>query len=151
MTRHARREINLWNVYFKMEPYDPIEVLWELMKERTADQSISHKRLPTIEQHVAFVLSHPYHEWYLVHTRSNGVVGSVYLTNHREIGVFIFNRYQAAGFGTAAIVEIMKRYPGERLLANINPANTASIKTFEKLGARHIQNTYELPSVCEKE
>ena len=31
-----------------------------------------------------------------------------------------------------------------KTFANINPANVASIALFTGLGARHIQNTYEL-------
>lgn len=148
-TANSIKELGLWNVYARMDPYDPILELWELMKERTPEQSISHKKLPSLADHVAFVQSRPYPEWYLIHSQTDGIVGSIYLTDRNEIGVFIFKAHQGKGWATAAIRAIQQTHPGERLLANINPANHRSIRTFEALGARHIQNTYELP-LCEK-
>ena len=71
------------------------------------------------------------------------MVGTVYLTKQREIGVQIEMSWQGRGFGTEAVKELMKLHPG-KFLANINPRNAGSISFFEGLGFNHIQNTYSL-------
>ena len=121
------------------------ELLFLLLKERTKDQSISHKKMPDYGDHVKFVENHPYEAWWFIRDigTAGDIVGSLYLTKQREIGIAIFNSHQGKGIGRYAIEKLMKMYPGT-FLANINPNNTRSIKFFESLGARHIQNTYEL-------
>lgn len=117
-----------------------IKTLYDLLRERTPDQSISHRQMPSGEQHVAFVKSRPYQCWYLIDV--DGVtVGSIYLSKQREIGVFIFNEHKGKGYGKQAVELLMKQWPGH-FLANINPANEASRKMFEKLGFNRIQETY---------
>lgn len=114
--------------------------LYALLEERTPDQSISHKKMPQWNEHCAFVDSKPYLAWYMICDRGD-VVGAVYLSKQREIGVAIFRQYQWMGYGRAAVREIMRLHPG-RFLANINPKNTASIRFFESMGFTHLQDTY---------
>lgn len=116
-------------------------VLFRLLSERTPEQSISHKSMPDYEDHVDFVRSRPYVAWYLIQAGQE-FVGSVYLSKQREIGIFIFREHARKGYAGWAVAEIRRLHPGP-MLANINPANTASIRFFEKLGKR-IQVTYEL-------
>ena len=127
------------------------DLTWELLNERDDSVNISHGTMPTYEAHRAFVMRHPYREWLAV-TVGDTIVGSIYLTNRNEVGIFIYKAHQGKGYGTAAIMEIMRRYhplPAEpsvrpgHYVANVNPRNTASVRMFEKLG-RHISNTYEL-------
>lgn len=122
-----------------------VDILYELLKERAPEMSISHKALPSLDQHAEFVRSIPYQGWYLV--RANYVpaaVGSIYLTRHREVGIFLFARHQGKGYGRQAIEELRKRHPG-RMLANVAPTNERSLAFFRKMGARLIQHTFELP------
>lgn len=121
---------------------DSPSVLFELLKERTPDMSISHKEMPTAAQHMQFVCSKPYEHWFLIE-RDGIYLGSVYLTKAREVGIFIFAAYQRRGYGVQALKLLIERSPG-KLLANINPKNERSKALFEGLGFRHIQNTYEL-------
>lgn len=119
------------------------KILYELLGERTPEQSISHKGMPSFEEHCEFVDSNPYPYWYFIHDEDGaGIVGSIYLTDSREIGISIFEQFRGNGYATKAIQGLIKHHPG-RFLANINPANQASINLFKKFGARHIQNTYE--------
>lgn len=118
--------------------------LYALLSEREPEQNISHRGMPTVDQHLAFVRSRPYREWHLITVRSV-VVGAVYLTRQWEIGIFIFKAYQGKGHGRRAVQLMRKRHAGRRLLANVNPANAASIALFTGLGGRHIQQTYEMP------
>src|SRR3990167_6120096 len=120
---------------------DHIKILYDLLLEREDFMNISHKKMPVIAQHTAFVESNPYFQWLLIKNDDGSYVGSIYLTKQREIGVFIFKRYQGMGYGKAAVIELRKRVPG-KMLANISPKNEKSIKFFESLGVKLIQNTY---------
>lgn len=135
--------MKLTTVYDSRLPFDVVDMLYNLLKEREPHQSISHKEMPTIEQHAAFIRTNPYLNWYIVMVDGEPV-GAVYLTRQREIGIAIFKQYQGMGYGKSAVRALMFLWPGEKFLANINPANQASIAFFAKLGAKHIQNTYSL-------
>lgn len=115
--------------------------LWDLLAERPAVARISHKTMPTYEEHEAFVASRPYAYWYLIHDGAQ-VVGAVYLTYENEIGVHIFEEYQRRGHARRAIAEIMKRHPREQFYANIAPHNETSKQLFVSAGFRELQHTY---------
>ena len=134
--------------------------LYDLLKERSTEEdrhvNISHRQLPSWEDHVAFIDSMPYERWFVI-VDQTGVsefkcLGTCYVTKRNEIGVHLFKHARGRGIGTAAVKELMERKPlpaepGVRhgqYIANINPNNQASIRMFEKLGFRHIQNTYQL-------
>jgi RimJ/RimL family protein N-acetyltransferase len=119
-----------------------LKVLYRLMQERTPEVNISHRAMPDWDAHCAFVASRPYDAWYLIHD-DDAPVGGIYLSKMSEIGVFILRAHRGHGYGKRAIELLMQKHPRERFLANINPANTASIGFFQALGFRHIQNTYE--------
>lgn len=119
--------------------------LWMLLSERTSEQSISHRAMPTWKEHCAFVDSRPYLHWYSITNTGLETVGAIYLTRQREIGISIHTEDRGHGYATAAITELMRLHPG-RFLANINPANEASIALFRKLGfGGPIQITLEKP------
>lgn len=118
--------------------------LLALLMEREGNVNISHRRMPTLTEHRKFILSKPYKTWDLIMSGQE-IVGAVYLTHQSEIGLFIFKKFRENGFGKKALALLMKKHAGSvRFLANINPRNRRSIRFFERLGFRHIQNTYEL-------
>ena len=117
-------------------------ILYELLKERPPEAAISHKRMPTFEEHAAFVAGHPYQAWYLLEV-GGACVGSAYLTKQSEVGIFIFKQHHGRGYGKRAIALLREHHPG-RLLANVAPGNAASHKFFRALGAVKIQETYAL-------
>ena len=119
------------------------KVLYDLLAERTPEQSISHKKMPTFNEHQKFILSTPYAQWYLIQFGGHWV-GSMYITKQNEIGISIFNSFQGQGHGSQALRRILDKYQGQRMLANINPKNENSIKLFESMGFKPIQITYEL-------
>ena len=143
----------------KLIPVDPsnerhLAGLYDLLAERSPAQSISHKKMPTWDQHLAFVsvmdpadgdMYSSYLGWRLVEV-DGVIVGSIYLTQRHEIGISIFKAHQRKGFGPEAVVLMMKEYAhiGGPFYANINPANEASRKMFEKLGFKTIQHTLAL-------
>lgn len=134
--------------------------LWKMMEEALTEPhtTISHQQMPTLAEH---------HEWLRRRTQrvllliqendevsgAGMLAGFVSLTHNNEIGIRIAKGYRAKGYGKMAVQHLMANYdplPGVpsvragRFIANINPANEASIALFLGLGGRHIQNTYAL-------
>ena len=120
-----------------------VDILYQLLKERPPAANISHRAMPTWDEHKRFVASRPYDAWYLI-AYPDEVVGAVYLTPADEIGVFVFKKFQGRGHARQAIEALMKAHPRERYLANIAPGNDPSLNLFKKLGFIHIQETYEI-------
>ena len=123
------------------------EILYALLEERDPVANISHKELPSFVEHSTFVMSRPYPYWYLIKDTDSldWVVGAIYLTDQREVGIAIFKEYQGQGFGAEAVKQLMVNHPG-KLYANIAPSNMKSIEFFKRFGAKHIQNTYVIGS-----
>ena len=119
------------------------EFLYELLSERKQITFISHKKMPTYEEHVKFIESEPYSKWYIIQI-DDKKIGSIYLTKENEIGIFLKESLQRSGIGSNALNKLIDINPGLRYLANINPKNEKSIKFFKKSGFKLIQYTYEL-------
>ena len=130
--------ITLINVYYEDNRH---AILYELLSERTPTMSISHTGMPAYGEHVEFVESMPYQRWCFIHSsEEDAYVGTIYLSKQNEIGVFIFSKYQAKGYGKAAVQEIIAQHDGP-FLANVNPRNSVSRGMFEGVGFTHIQDT----------
>ena len=114
--------------------------------ERDLRQNISHKKMPTYNQHVSFVSSKPYSKWYVILYGANKI-GSVYLTSQNEIGIFIKKSFQNKKIGNTALCRLIQKNPKRRYLANVNPKNTKSIKFFKDNGFKLIQYTFELSKI----
>ncbi len=134
-----------------LEYYDQdvmLQILYDLLAERDPAVNISHKRMPSFDEHVAFVHSNPYSIWWLILGYAVGarpiIYGACYLSKQNEIGIQIFRAHQGRGWGRDALMEVLRRFPGERLLANVAPGNARSRALFEAAGFRHVQNTFAL-------
>lgn len=119
-----------------------VETLYALLQERTPEQSISHKEMPTRQEHWHFVKSRPYKGWFLLVCGAQ-FVGSVYITGANELGIFIFANQRGKGYAKSAIHQMMVHYDGP-FYANINPENNPSQKFFIEMGFELIQQTYKL-------
>jgi len=119
--------------------------LFELLKERNPTINISHRVMPSLEEHTKFVENYPYTKWYIAYSDSRSI-GSIYISKQDEIGIFIKKEFQKLGLGTKMIQELIKKHPRKRYLANINPENKSSIIFFENQGFKLIQFTFELES-----
>lgn len=120
---------------------DDAKFLFDLLKQRQGIVNISHKSLPTWEEHVEFIKNNTYQSWDIIWV-DNVRIGNIYLTDRDEIGIFLDKESQSNGYGSIAINEFMKKNGKKRYLANINPTNYKSIQFFGKHGFIHIQNTY---------
>ena len=117
--------------------------LYNLLKERDSKANISHKKMPSFEQHEKFVDSKPYSKWYVI-VESEESVGSIYLTKNDEIGIFLKKNTQGKKIGEKALKLLMEKNSNSRYLANVNPKNEKSIRFFKNNGFKLIQQTYEL-------
>lgn len=132
-------------------------ILYRLLAEREEHESISHNTMPTYRQHTEFLNKKPYKGFYIIYESvdaSKGEIdipiGSIYVTYSNEIGIHIFKKYRRHGFGENALLDLMDKHKEKYYLANINPANEASIKFFtEKRKFKHIQNTYRFDNLNE--
>ena len=116
--------------------------LYQLLSERKSIQNISHKKMPTYDEHIEFVNSNPYSKWYIIFQK-NKKIGSVYLTKMNEIGLFLKKDVQGKGLGQKSLKLLMKLNPRNRYLANVSQKNKNSIQFFKKNKFKQIQNTYE--------
>ena len=117
--------------------------LYNLLMERDARANISHKKMPTYNQHVSFVSSKPYSKWYVILYRVNKA-GSIYLTSQNEIGIFIKKSFQSKQLGNIALRKMIQKNPKKRYLANVNPQNKKSVRFFKNNRFKLIQYTFEL-------
>ena len=65
-------------------------ILFELLKSRK--YSISHKMMPTYEEHKNFVNNNPYRFWYLI-SKGKHPIGTIYAKEDNSIGLNIDKEY----------------------------------------------------------
>ena len=117
--------------------------LYDLLKERDSNVNISHKKMPTYNQHIKFVMSQPYSKWYIIQQNVQSI-GSIYLSKQNEIGIFLIKNMRGKKIGQMALEMIMNKHPKKRFLANVNPKNKKSMDFFIQNDFKLIQYTYEL-------
>jgi len=120
-----------------------LRFLYNLLKERDSRVNISHRMMPTFNEHVKFVLSKPYSNWYVI-KYGQKKVGSCYITHLNEIGIHIKKEMQGKNIQQEVLQIIMKKNPKQRYIANVNPSNKKAIRFFKNNGFKLIQYTYEL-------
>ena len=119
-----------------------IEFLFELLKNRKSYENISHKKLPTMAQHIKFVKSKPYTKWYIIFLDGKKA-GSIYLSKHDEIGISVKNGFKKSLVEIASLKLMKKKIPRKRYLANVNPKNSKAIKFFKQNHFKLLQYTFE--------
>ncbi len=121
--------------------------LYKMLAARTEEQNISHKSMPTYEDHIEYIYSRPYKYWFLIWSDDDEeYIGNCYISNDNEIGIFILSDFQGYGRGQEALKYLLNREGPSSgpYFANVNPANARSISFFTAAGFKHIQNTYKL-------
>ena len=102
------------------------EFLYDLLKERTPEQTISFS-MPTWEEHIKFIENEPYQEWYII-LDGEEKIGNIYLARDNSMGYFLKKEYIGKGYGTLAIKEMVKLNPRNYYIANVNPANEIGVR-----------------------
>ncbi len=116
--------------------------LFQLLEERDPRTNISHKNMPSYDEHIHFIQSKPYTKWYII-MKSKKKVGSIYLSKNDEIGIFISKKYQGSDIGKHALCQLINKNPRNRYLANVNPKNKRSIRFFKNNNFQLLQYTFE--------
>ena len=117
--------MRLINIYH-YEKEVRLQALWKLLKERPARLNISHKKMPTREEHERFVERMPYAVWYFItpDEDTSEILGSLYLTVDKEIGLAVAAGHRHKGIGKAALEVLFSIHRGP-FYANIAPGNVA--------------------------
>ena len=116
--------------------------LYELLLQRKKIVNISHKKMPTYEEHVKFIESEPYSKWYIIQIDAKKI-GSIYLTKENEIGIHFFTQYEESERFQNVIKEFFLKEPQDRFFMNVSPKNEQYIDLAKKLGFHLVQHTYE--------
>ena len=141
--------MQLVNVYDEPKAAD---ILYELLRERDPETWISHKVMPSIETHKAFIASEPFLYWLLIKVQA-AYVGAIEVTDRNELGIAILKRFRRHGYARTALNLFMREYqplpaiPAVRngnWLANISVLNEDSKAFFRKCGFGPLQETWTL-------
>lgn len=134
---------------------DGERLTYDLLAERPPEANISHRGMPSAEEHRKFYHSNPYRAWLaIIPTEPNRrtAVGTVLLTWRNEIGIAILTAYQRRGYARRALRELLATYPPlpaepstrtGYYVANVAPGNQASIALFRQFGPM-LQHTFRI-------
>ena len=126
-----------------------IITLYDLLQKR--EHSISHKAVPSFEDHAAFVNTNPYRAWYLVRG-SDEAVGTFYVSNENTVGINIVRSSDEKIIDKLCsyIVEEYAPLPeiksvrGPEFAINVAPDNAFLISALERLNKKVLQISYSL-------
>ena len=117
--------------------------LYELLKNKNPNSNISHKKMPSYDEHVEFVMSKPYTNWYIIECDKKNV-GSIYLSKQDEIGISINNDYEYDQIVKPALKLLMKLNQRKRYLANTSSKDVRSQEFLLKNGFTSLEYVYEM-------
>ncbi len=123
----------MYNLKFRLINKSDLKFLFNHLKERDPRENISHKKMPTYDEHVKFVLSKPYSKWYIIFER-NKKIGSVYLTKADELGLHLKKEYFRESLLKEILESLMKSEPNKRFVFNVSPRNKKFMKFLQKNG-----------------
>ena len=133
------------NVKLKQVTKNDALFLYELLKNKDPNANISHKKMPSYDEHVKFVMSKPYTNWYIIEYDKKNV-GSIYLSKQDEIGISLVDNSLYNKIGKSIIKLLIKNNPRKRYLAKISPQNKKLQNFFVNNGFIGLEYTYEMKS-----
>ena len=117
--------------------------LYDLLKNKDSNANISHKKMPSYDEHVEFVMSKPYTNWYIIEYDKKNV-GTIYLSKQDEIGISINNDYEYDQIVKPALELLMKLNQRKRYLANTSSKDVRSQEFLLKNGFTSLEYVYEM-------
>mgnify|MGYP000453986456 FL=1 len=130
------------NIKLNQVTKNDMSFLHELLKNKDPNSNISHKKMPSYDEHVEFVMSKPYTNWYIIECDKKNV-GTIYLSKQDEIGISINNDYEYDQIVKTALKLLMKLNPRKRYLAKVSPNDVRSQEFLLKNGFTGLENIYE--------
>ena len=133
------------NSSIKLKPVTKNDALflYDLLKTRDPVANISHKKMPSYDEHTNFILSNPYTIWYIIEYEGKKI-GSVYLSKQDEIGISLVDNSLYNKIGKSIIKLLIKNNPRKRYLAKVSPQNKKLQNFFVNNGFRGLEYTYEM-------
>ena len=131
------------NVKLKQVTKNDILFLYKLLKNKDPSTNISHKKMPSYDEHIEFVMSKPYTNWYIIECDKKNV-GSIYLSKQDEIGISIDNDYEYDKIVRPALKLLVKLNPRKRYLVNVSPDDIRSQEFLLKNGFTGLEYVYEM-------
>ena len=122
--------------------------LYDLLEARDSIANISHKKVPSYNEHVNFILSNPYTIWYIIEYEGKKI-GSVYLSKQDEIGISLVDDSLYDKIGKSIIKLLFKNNPRTRYFAKTSPQNKKLQNFFVNNGFIGLEYTYEIKSQIE--
>ena len=127
-----------------------VKILFEHLKNRKFN--ISHKNLPSYNDHKSFVLNHPYRKWFFV-KKDNHLVGSVYIQYDNSIGInfdfskvnFEFEEFIKKIYKTISPLKPKPSKVYSNFFVNVPILNEDLSKWLEEGGCFPSQISYEFP------
>ena len=135
-------EINS-NIKLKPVTKNDALFLYELLKTKDPIANISHKKMPSYDEHVNFILSNPYTIWYIIEYEGKKI-GSVYLSKHDEIGISLVDNSLYDKIGKSIIKLLIKNNPRKHYLAKVSPRNKKLQNFFVNNDFTGLEYTYEI-------
>ena len=131
------------NVKLKQVTKNDMLFLYELLKNKDPSTNISHKKMPSYDEHVEFVMSKPYTNWYIIECDKKNA-GAIYLSTRDEIGISINNHYEYEEIAEPALKSLMESNPRKRYLVNVGPKDTRAQEFLLKNGFSSLEYVYEI-------
>ena len=125
-----------------------IHFLYKLLLSRKFN--ISHRKSPSIEDHHAFVLNHPYRNWSLV-LCDKSPIGSVYSGFDNSVGITLLP--ECLSYRRSVITKFLEDFvplPGRESIVRDEFIFNVAVEDFKyqedlrKCGAIQIQHTYSI-------
>ena len=127
---------------------EDIHFLYKLLLSRKFN--ISHRKSPSIEDHRAFVLNHPYRNWSLV-LLDNTSIGSLYIGFDNSVGITLFPEFLS--YRRSVIKKFLEDFvplPGKASTIRDEFIFNVAVEDFKykedllNCGAIQIQHTYSI-------
>ena len=131
------------NIKLNQVTKNDMSFLHELLKNKDPNSNISHKKMPSYDEHVEFVMSKPYTNWYIIEYEKKNV-GAIYLSKQDEIGISVSNDYEYDQIVKPALKLLMKLNQRKRYLANTSPKDVRSQEFLLKNGFTGLEYVYEM-------
>ena len=131
------------NIKLNQVTKNDMSFLYELLKNKDPNSNISHKKMPSYDEHVKFVMSEPYTIWYIIEYDKKNV-GAIYLSKLDEIGISINNDFEYDQIAKIALRLLMELNPRKRYLVNVSPKDVRSQEFLLKNGFTGLEYVYEM-------
>ena len=143
-SNNDKEDLKLIKVDYKNPLHN--KLLFKFLRER--EFNISHKNLPTYQNHLKFIKNNPYRKWFLISHKKN-FIGSIYILYDNGIGLDINSKYydlidniMKIIFSNIAPLKAIPSIRMDRFHMNINPSNKALKDIIGKQGAVLQQQTF---------